>query len=96
MKNLQYSETRFTIGYIGTLTGTKPGDSHDYQKCDGKTYCTKLSDVAVITGSHENVLNLMQLLNKSFQVSSGGEARILKKNQTKICFDKKMVNIGGE
>ena len=38
----------------------------------------------------------MRALQKGFQVTSEGEALILKKNSTEITFDKKMANNGGE
>ena len=61
-----------------------------------KIHRMMLSDMAVIPGLHENLLSVMRALQKSFQVTSEGEALILKKNLPKISFDKKMENNGGK
>ena len=48
MTNSQNSETQVTIGYSRTITRTKHGNWHGYQRRDGKILYLTLSNTAVI------------------------------------------------
>ena len=64
MKNLQDSETRFTVGDNGTLTVTKCGNWHGHQKCDRIIHCVKFSDIDVIKDLHTNLSGVMRALKR--------------------------------
>ena len=94
MTNLHGEETRITVGDIGTLTRTKIGNWHIYQKRDRKLHYIHLSDRAAIPGLHEKLLSMTQALQKGFQGTSKFEALIFKKNSTDVHIDEKIVNNG--
>ena len=50
----------------------------------------------IIPGLHENLFSVTRALQKGFKVTPEGEDLIIKKNTTKICFDKKMANNDGK
>ena len=58
MTNLQDAETIVTIGGSGTLTRTKRGYYHGYQKRDGKLHCGTSTDISIITGLHANPFSI--------------------------------------
>ena len=96
MTNHKDAEARVAVGDSRTLTGTKCGDWHRYQKRDGKLHHVTLSDTAIIPGRHTNIFSMTLSLKKGFQVTSEGEALILKKNSTDIQFDKKWRNMSAK
>ena len=56
----------------------------------------KLSDTFLIPVLHENLFRVTQALHKGLQVTSEGDALMLRKNSNHIRFDKKMANSGGK
>ena len=96
MTNLHSTETKVTVGDSGTLTEIKCGNWHVYQKRDRKLHCVKLSDMALIPSLHANLFRVAQVLQNVFQMISKYEALISKKNPTKNCFEKKIVNNNGK
>ena len=90
MMNLKDSEIRVNIGGSRTLTRTNRGNWHGCQKCDRKLHCVTLTNAALIPGLHANIFNVMQALQKGFQVTSEGKTLILKNNSTEIRFYDKM------
>ena len=70
MINLQDVEIRVTVGYSGTLIGTKNDNCRGYQKDDRKLHLLILYDMDVIPGLHENIIISIQALKNGFQVTS--------------------------
>ena len=70
MTNLCDEETLVTVGDSGTLTSTKCGYWHGYQKHDRKIHCVMLSDTVIIPGLYANLFSIMRSLQKIFQVTS--------------------------
>ena len=66
MTNLKDTKTKVTVGDRKTLTGTKKGDWHGWQKRDRKLHYVKLTNIEVISDLHENLLSVMQALQKVF------------------------------
>ena len=96
MTTLKDTKIRVTVGYSRTLSGTKSGDWHGWQKYDRKLHHVMLINIDSISVLYANLFSVTQELQKGFQVTSEGEIQILRKNSTEVCFDKKMANKVGE
>ena len=74
--NLCDAETQFTVGDSGTLTGTKLGNWHEYQKCYRQLHHATWSNTA-IPGLHANLFRITRASQKGFQGASEGEKIVL-------------------
>ena len=72
MKNLKDAETRVTVGDSRTITTTKFGNWHGYQKIGGKLHRLTLSNTSAISDMHENLFSVMQELQKCSQEAPEG------------------------
>ena len=77
MTNLCNKGTQVTIGDSGTLTGTKRGDWHGYQKHDKRIHPLTLSYTYAIPGLYAKFSSATRAPHKSIQVTLEGEALIL-------------------
>ena len=93
---LKDTRTRVTIWDRRTLTGTKHGNWHDWNKRSRKLHPVTLTNMVVIPCLHPNLFNVAWALQKGFQLTSEGETLILKKISTVIVFDKKVANKSGK
>ena len=96
MANLRDSETIFTVGYNGTLSGTKHGNLQGYQKRYRKIHCFAFSDTYVTSGLHTFLFRNIQAIPKVFEMMSEGGALILKGETAKTRFSKRMANTCGK
>ena len=96
MTKLKDSKTRVTVRYSRNITGGERGNWRGCQIRDIKIHHVLLSNIYVIPGLNENLFSVIQALQKGFQLTSEVETLILKKKSTKIHFDEKMANSGGE
>ena len=64
MTNLKETKTKFTVGYRKTITGTKHGDWHGWQKHNGKLHHVILTNMAVILGLYANLFRIIRALQK--------------------------------
>ena len=95
MTNLKDVEKQVAIGDSRTLTGTKHGDWHSYQRREGKHHHMTSSNMFVILGLYANLFSMTRAIQKGFQVKLEGETLILGVILTDICFDEKMANKSG-
>ena len=70
MTNLKDTETKVTTGEHKTLTGTKRGDWHGWQKRNGKLNNLTLTNMSILPGLHRNLFSVTQSLQKGFQLMS--------------------------
>ena len=77
--NIKDQERKVAVGDSVTLSRTKCGNWHGFQKPDKKVHCMTFSDKAVIIGPQENLFRNLKVLQKGFQVKSEGKVPILKK-----------------
>ena len=96
MTNLKNDEIQVTIGDSRNLTGKNRGNWNVYERHARKLHCVTLSNTSVIASLNTNLSRVTLELQTCFQAAPEGETLILKKNSTKIHFDKKMANSGGE
>ena len=85
-KYLRYKnvETKVTIGYSETITGTKCGYYYIYYKCYEKLHRLMFTNVSKIPGLHKNLFNVTKSLQNCFQVKSEAKSLILKKSTPDI------------
>ena len=77
------------MGCRGTLNGTKPGYWHGYHSRDRKLNYMMVTNTALITGLHANILIMTQVLKKGFHVASEVENLILKKIPPRFVLTRK-------
>ena len=73
MTKLCFVETKFTVGYSGTITRENNIDWHGYQKHDRSFNSVEIKDTVVFPTFHAKLFSVTRSQQKCFQVISEGK-----------------------